>query len=233
MQTIVIIEDERDIAHVLRSYLTQAGFRALVAHDGRLGLDLTRREKPALVILDLMLPGLDGLDICRALRRDPDPAISETAILILTARVEETDRLIGLELGADDYVSKPFSPREVVARVRTILRRTQPRSDAAPARPLVIGDVRLDPTRRDVSVAGAAVELTPTEFDLLYLLMNDAGRPFTRMELLEKLQGDAYEGYERTIDVHVKNLRRKLGDASRNPRFLLTILNYGYKFADR
>ena len=218
MQTIVIIEDERDIAHVLRSYLTQAGFRALVAHDGRLGLDLTRREKPALVILDLMLPGLDGLDICRALRRDPDPAISETAILILTARVEETDRLIGLELGADDYVSKPFSPREVVARVRTILRRTQPRPDAAPARPLVMG--------------GAAVELTPTEFDLLYLLMNDAGRPFTRMELLEKLQGDAYEGYERTIDVHVKNLRRKLGDASRNPRFLLTILNYGYKFAD-
>lgn len=231
MPTILVVEDERDIANVLRSYLQQAGFRVLVAHDGRQGLELARLEKPHLIVLDLMLPSLDGLDVCRAIRRDPHPAIADMPIIMLTARVDEADRLVGLELGADDYVTKPFSPREVVARVRTVLRRSETRSPTPHARPLVMGAVRLDPTRREVAVDGQAIELTPTEYELLLVLMTDRGRPFTRLELLERLQGDAYEPYERTIDVHIKNLRRKLGDTGRHPRYLLTVLNYGYKFA--
>ncbi len=231
MQTILVVEDERDIANVLRSYLQQSGYRVLTAHDGRQGLDLARLETPHLIILDLMLPTLNGLDVCRAIRRDPNPTIADTPIIILTARVDEADRLVGLELGADDYVTKPFSPREVVARVRTVLRRSEPRAPSVQTRPLVAGAVRLDPARREVFVDRRPIELTPTEYELLLALMTDRGRPFTRLELLERLQGEAYEPYERTIDVHIKNLRRKLGDTGRHPHYLLTVLNYGYKFS--
>jgi two-component system alkaline phosphatase synthesis response regulator PhoP len=191
---------------------------------------LVRTERPDLVILDLMLPKMDGLDVARAVRRDPDPRISAVPILMLTARVEETDKLIGLEVGADDYVTKPFSPREVVARVRAMLRRVT-RSDQLVSRVLRRGPITVDLERRMARLEGEPLDLTPTEFDILATLMRTPGRPYSRMELLEATSGDAFEGYERTIDVHIKNLRRKLGDSGRNPRFVQTVLHHGYRFA--
>ena len=182
-----------------------------------------RKEKPNLVILDLMLPELDGLKICEIIRRE-----SDAPIIILTARVEEDDRILGLELGADDYVTKPFSPREVVARVKAVLRRVRGERRKMPIR---IGDLELDPEARTVTVGGKPVSLTPTEFDLLQTMMSQPGRVFTRLQLLEMVQGYAYEGYERTIDAHIKNLRKHLGDSSRHPRYILTVHGVGYKFA--
>ena len=230
-QRILIIEDERDIVNVVKGYLEQAGYETLAAYDGKTGLFMARQEKPDLIILDLMLPEMDGLDVCRAIRRDRDPVVADTPIIMLTARVEETDKLIGLELGADDYVTKPFSPRELVARVRTVLRRLERAERTAEARPLHAGELTLDPTLREVRLGDRLLDLTPTEFDLLHVLMANPGRPFTRLELLERVQGEAYEGYERTIDVHIKNLRRKLGEDGRSPRYIKTVLGVGYKFA--
>lgn len=231
-QRILIIEDEKQLVRALRGYLEQAGFEVLTAYDGRTGYFMARQEKPDLIILDLMLPEMDGLDVCRALRRDPDPTVAEVPIIMLTARVEETDRVLGLELGADDYVTKPFSPRELVARVRAMLRRLKPvgegRVQAAPL--LRAGPLVLDPTRREVRVGGELVDLTPTEYDILYLLMSHPGRPFSRSEILDHVQGIAFEGYERSVDVHIKNLRRKLGDDPRSPRYIQTIYGVGYKF---
>jgi two-component system alkaline phosphatase synthesis response regulator PhoP len=228
-QTILIIEDEGQIVAVLRGYLTKAGFEVISAGDGRTGLILARQQKPDLILLDLMLPELDGLDVTRALRQDRDPQLANVALIMLTARVEESEKLIGLELGADDYITKPFSPREVVARVRVLLRRVS-RGGQPVARLLRAGPLTLDSERRLVFLNERLLDLTPTEFDLLATLMAAPGRPFTRMELLEATQGDAYEGYERTIDVHIKNLRRKLGDAGRTPRLIQTVLNHGYRF---
>lgn len=230
-QRILIIEDERDIVAVVKGYLEQAGYRTLTAYDGKTGLFVARQEKPDLIVLDLMLSEIDGLDVCRAIRRDRDPVVADTPIIMLTARVEEADKLIGLELGADDYVTKPFSPRELVARVRTVLRRLERAERTTKARPLHAGDLTLDPTRREARLVDRTLDLTPTEFDLLHVLMANPGRPFTRLELLDRLQGEAYEGYERTIDVHVKNLRKKLGEKGRTPRYIKTVLNVGYKFA--
>jgi two-component system alkaline phosphatase synthesis response regulator PhoP len=169
--------------------------------------------------------------VCRAIRRDRDPIVADAPIIMLTARVEETDKLIGLELGADDYVTKPFSPRELVARVRTVLRRLERADRTSEERPLHAGDLTLDPTRREARLDDRLLDLTPTEFDLLHVLMANPGRPFSRLELLERLQGEAYAGYERTIDVHIKNLRKKLGEGGRTPRYIKTVLNVGYKFA--
>ncbi|HEY1015738.1 MAG TPA: response regulator transcription factor [Herpetosiphonaceae bacterium] len=223
---IVIIEDERKIALGLQAYLEIAGYAALTAADGQLGLELVRRERPDLVLLDLMLPGLDGLEVCRRIRQE-----QTTAIIMLTARVEEADRLIGLELGADDYVAKPFSPREVLARVKAVLRRTM--GELAPPAMLRRADIELDLDRRSVSVAGAPVTtLTPTEFDLLAALMRSAGRPWSRSQLLDALQGDEGDSYDRTIDAHVKNLRRKIEPQPAAPRYILTVYGIGYKFAD-
>jgi DNA-binding response OmpR family regulator len=230
-QRILIIEDERDIVNVVKGYLEQAGYETLTAYDGKTGLFMARQEKPDLIILDLMLPEMDGLDVCRAIRRDRDPVVADTPIIMLTARVEETDKLIGLELGADDYVTKPFSPRELVARVRTVLRRLERAARSAEARPLHAGELTLDPTLREARLGDRLLDLTPTEFDLLHVLMANPGRPFTRLELLERVQGEAYEGYERTIDVHIKNLRKKLGEDGRSPRYIKTVLGVGYKFA--
>ena len=230
-QRILIIEDERDIVNVVKGYLEQAGYQTLSAYDGKTGLFMARQEKPDLVVLDLMLPEMDGLDVCRAIRRDRDPVVADTPIIMLTARVEETDKLIGLELGADDYVTKPFSPRELVARVRTVLRRLERADRTSEERPLHAGDLTLDPTRREARLGDQLLDLTPTEFDLLHVLMANPGRPFSRLELLERLQGEAYAGYERTIDVHIKNLRKKLGEGGRTPRYIKTVLNVGYKFA--
>ena len=224
-QKILVVDDEREIVKLVRAYLEQAGFRVATAFDGQEGLTVFRHEKPDLVVLDLNLPRIDGLDVCRTIRRE-----SDTPVIMLTARVEEQDRLIGLELGADDYIVKPFSPREVVARVRAVLRRAQP----APATPGVISaaDVTLDLTRHIVSVGGQPVELTPTEFSLLRAMVAEPGRAFSRMELLDAAQGEAYEGYERTIDTHVKNLRGKIEPDPKNPRYIVTVYGVGYKFTE-
>lgn len=233
MQTIVVIEDDRQIRTVVEAYLTQAGYRVLSAADGLTGLALAQREKPVLLILDLMLPGLDGLEIARRLRASSDPALSGVYLILLTARVEETDRVVGLELGADDYVTKPFSPRELVARVRAALRRLESHSTGSASQLLQVGALRLDPVYRTVTLAGEAVEMTSTEFDLLHHFARHPDRPFTRMELLAITQDDAVGdvgAYERTIDAHVKNLRRKLGDSGRHSRFIETVHGVGYRF---
>ena len=222
---ILIVDDEPQIVRVLKGYLETAGFQVVTASGGTEAIAAFRHEAPGLVVLDLMLPEVDGLDVARAIRRQGD-----VPIIMLTARVEETDRLIGLELGADDYVTKPFSPREVVARVRAVLRRTE-RTELA-SRTLKEGDIVLDPDKRQVTVQGRPVELTPTEFDLLAVLMETPGRVFSRMQLLDKVQGYAYEGYERTVDAHVKNLRQKIEQDPRHPRVVLTVYGLGYKFRE-
>jgi len=222
-QKILVVDDEAEIVRLVRAYLERAGFAVVTASEGRQALAVFRHERPNLVVLDLNLPGMDGLDVCRALRRD-----SDVPIIMLTARIEETDRLIGLELGADDYIVKPFSPREVVARVRTVLRR----SEGTPVRPDVISSagVTLNLAQRAASLNDQELDLTTMEFDLLALLVQHPGQVFTRLQLLERTQGAAYEGYERTIDVHIKNLRKKLGDDSQEPRFIETIRGVGYRF---
>ncbi|MFH1086652.1 MAG: response regulator transcription factor [Chloroflexota bacterium] len=224
---ILVVDDEPQIVRVLQGYLEKAGFAVLTAYDGRDALRIARQEHPDLLILDLMLPGLDGADVCRALRRE-----SDLPILMLTARVDETDRVVGLELGADDYVVKPFSPREVVARVRAILRRTQAGAPR-PSESLAVGDLSLDAIRHTVTLRNAPIELTPSEFAVLQALMAAPGRVFTREQLLEAAQGVAYEGYERTVDTHVKNLRRKIEDDARQPTYILTVHGLGYKLRER
>jgi two-component system alkaline phosphatase synthesis response regulator PhoP len=227
-RTILIVDDEPGIVTVVRDYLDRAGFRVLTAGDGLTALRLARADRPSLLVLDLMLPGLDGLDVTRALRRDP--ATQGLPIIMLTARVEETDRLVGLELGADDYLTKPFSPRELVARVRAVLRRAGGAllySGVIQAGPLAI-----DLERRTVRCNGQAVELTATEFDLLAVLAREPGRSFTRAQLVDRIYDVSFDGYERTVDAHIKNLRRKIEPDPRNPRYLLTIYGVGYKFAD-
>ena len=223
MSTILIIEDEPELVKVLRSYLEGAGYTVLTAHRGDSGLSTWEHKRPDLVILDLNLPGMDGLDVAREIRRRAD-----TPIIMLTARVEETDRLIGLELGADDYITKPYSPREVVARVRAVLRR----AGAAPAVPQVLrfADLEVDLEAHTVTRQDHAIELTPTEFNLLATLISQPGRAFNRSQLLEATQGTAYEGYERTIDAHIKNLRAKLEADPRNPRYIETVFGVGYRF---
>jgi len=223
---VLIVEDEVKLMRTVRLYLEQAGYNVAWAEDGQQGLAAFRTEKPALVLLDLNLPGeMDGLDVCRTLRRE-----SNVPIIMLTARSEETDRLIGLELGADDYITKPFSPREVVARVRAVLRRSE-QPEAAPDL-ITVSDLQIDVNRHTVTVVGKAVELTTSEFDLLVALVRYPGRVFSRVQLLEQTQGATYEGYERTIDQHIKNLRQKLEADPRQPRYVLTVHGVGYKFAE-
>jgi len=222
-QKILVVDDEPEIVKLVRAYLERAGFNVVTAYEGQQALAVFRHERPNLVVLDLNLPGMDGLDVCRALRRD-----SDIPIIMLTARLEETDRLIGLELGADDYVVKPFSPREIVARVRAVLRR----SEGVPVRPEVItaAGITIDLTRRTASLNKKPLDLTTMEFDLLAILIEHPGQVFSRLQLLDRVQGAAYEGYERTIDVHIKNLRKKLIDDPQNPRFIETVRGVGYRF---
>jgi two-component system alkaline phosphatase synthesis response regulator PhoP len=224
MPTILVVDDEPKITQLVRDYLERAGFTVRTAHDGREALMRARTDRPDLVVLDLGLPLLDGLDVTRQLRRE-----GSTPIIMLTARDDEVDRVAGLELGADDYVTKPFSPRELVARVRAVLRR---RLDTPSDERLTAGDLVLDLPRMRVSAAGKAVELTTTEFQLLSTLARQPGRIFTRAQLLDAIHGVAFESYERAIDAHVKNLRRKLEANPRDPRYLLTVYGVGYKLAD-
>ncbi|MBI1743609.1 response regulator transcription factor [Candidatus Acetothermia bacterium] len=220
---ILVVEDDREIAILVRDYLVRAGFHIDVAYTGIQALDLYQRNKPSLIVLDLMLPEIDGLDIARRVRKD-----SDIPIIVLTARSSEADRVSGLELGADDYISKPFSPRELVARVRAVLRR----SEGGGLKPAVIhvGPVVIDLERHAVAVHGRPIELTPTEFDLLSFLAQHPGRVYTRLQLLEHVQGSTHESFERTIDAHIKNLRHKIEADPKNPDYIMTVHGVGYKF---
>ena len=224
-KTILVVDDEPAIVQLARDYLEHAGFAVVTAADGTTALATIRQRQPDLIVLDLGLPGTDGLDVTRAVRRD-----STTPIVMLTARDDELDKLLGLELGADDYLTKPFSPRELVARVKAVLRRAAPQ--AAPSDIIRAADVTLDVPRMRADVAGRALDLTPTEFGLLATLAARPGRIFTRSQLLDALRGVAFETYERSIDTHVKNLRRKLEPDPRAPRYVLTVYGVGYRFAD-
>jgi two-component system, OmpR family, alkaline phosphatase synthesis response regulator PhoP len=225
MKTVLVVDDEPKIVQLARDYLEHAGFDVVTAANGRTALDQLRKRRPDLVVLDLGLPELDGLDVTRSIRRD-----SSLPIIMLTARDDELDKLLGLELGADDYLTKPFSPRELVARVKAVLRRTE--RAAEPADRVQAGDLSLDLPRMRAEIAGRPVELTASEFQLLATLAGQPGRIFTRSQLLDALHGVAFESYERAIDTHVKNLRRKIEPDPREPRYLLTVYGVGYRFAD-
>ncbi len=221
---VLVVDDEARLVSLVRGYLEQENYEVASAGDGREALILTRQFNPDIIVLDLMMPEMDGWEFLRLLRRERD-----TPVIMLTARVEEADRIAGLEMGADDYLTKPFSPRELVARVRAVLRRTQPSESGLPEI-LRAGDLVLDLTGHSVREGDRHLELTPMEFDLLAVLMRSQGRVFTRLELLEQTQGYAYDGYERTIDVHIKNLRKKLEADSAQPRYVLTVFGVGYRF---
>jgi two-component system alkaline phosphatase synthesis response regulator PhoP len=227
---ILVVDDDPDIVRLMRTYLEEAGYEVFVAYDGETALHALRREKPDVLVLDLMLPERDGWEITRLIRADAH--LAATPIIMLTARVEDTDKIVGLEMGADDYVTKPFNPREVVARVRALLRRSHLESGAAAPQILQIGPLRLDIGRRELSVGGQVVDLTPTEFDLLRVFMEAPGFVFTRDELLEKGMGYAYEGMGRTLDSHIKNLRRKIEPDPKKPTYIRTIYGIGYRLAD-
>ena len=227
MQKILIIDDEQRIVRGVQKYFEQAGFQVLSAYDGQTGLNLARTEKPDLIVLDLMLPGMDGLDVCRALRRD-----SNVPVIMLTARVEETDKLIGLELGADDYVTKPFSPRELVARARAVLRRSKATEEQT-TEVYEFGAVVFDVGAHQCMVDGKVVNLTPTEFGLLLHLVRHKRQVCSRAQLLEAADLGFYEGIERTVDVHIHNLRSKIEPDASNPVHLLTVFGVGYRFLEK
>jgi DNA-binding response OmpR family regulator len=226
MRKILVVDDEPKIVQLARDYLENAGFTVLSAYDGKAALSEARANKPDLIVLDLKLPGLDGLDVTRALRKE-----SNVPIIMLTARSEESDKLVGLELGADDYITKPFSPKELVARVRAVLRRTE--SAQGGAEILRVADMKLDVPRMVAKVGDKEVDLTPTEFQLLETLARQPGRVFTRAQLLEALHGVAFESYERAIDTHIKNIRRKIEPNPRQPRYILMVYGVGYKLAEK
>lgn len=223
MSKILIIEDEPELVKVLRDYLENAGFSVETAYQGDTGLTLWDQTRPDLVLLDLNLPGMDGLDVAREIRRK-----AETPIIMLTARVDEMDQLVGLEIGADDYITKPFSPRIVVSKVRAVLRRM---GQASVARKVLrVADIMIDLDAHEVSREGLRIDLTPTEFGLLSTLADQPGRAYSRLQLLEATQGTAYEGYERTIDAHIKNLRAKIEPDPKSPVYIETVFGIGYRF---
>jgi len=224
MQTILVVDDEPQIVQLVRDYLEHGGFNVLAAADGPAALRTAATQHPDLVVLDLGLPGLDGLDVTRSLRRN-----GAVPIIMLTARADESDKLVGLELGADDYLTKPFSPKELVARVRSVLRRSEAARE--PADLIRAGDVELNVPSMQLTISGRRVDLTPTEFQLLATMVRQPGRVFSRAQLLSAVRGVAFESYERAIDAHIKNLRRKMEPDPHNPRYLLTVFGVGYRFA--
>lgn len=225
MKTILIVDDEKKLRDMLSLYLEQEGYRIVEAGNGREALYVARYEKPDLILLDLMMPEMNGSDFMRVYRRE-----SQTPIIILTAKLDETDEVLGLELGADDYVTKPFKMRPLLARIATVLRRSGP-TDRASSEVLRAGDLLLDAGGRIVKVNDKVVSLTPSEFDLLHTLMATPGRAFSRLDLLERIAGDAFDGYERTIDVHVRNLRAKIEPKGEKPRYVQTVYGMGYRFS--
>lgn len=223
-KTILVVDDEERLVSLLKAYLAQEGFRVITAENGREALFQTRHENPDLIILDIMMPEVDGYEFMRLYRKE-----GNTPIILLTARIEETDKVLGLELGADDYITKPFSPRELAARVRAVLRRA---GKTAPEPEIIrAADITLNRGGHYVKVADRFIDLTPSEFDLLAALMSSPGHVFTRLDLLDRLQGTAFEGYERTIDVHIKNLRGKIEPDPRSPCYIETVYGAGYRFA--
>jgi len=226
--TILVVEDEPKITELLKLYLERDGYQVVTASSGELALATFHEKAPELVLLDINLPEVNGLEVCRQIRKE-----SDLPIIMLTARDEEADKLIGLELGADDYITKPFSPREVIARVRAVLRRAAPAQPQQPQETLRAGELMLDPERHELRRGGAVLDLTPTEFRLLEVLMRNPGRVYSRLQLLDLVQGEAFEGYERTIDAHVKNLRSKIEPDPQRPTHVLTVYGVGYKFAER
>jgi DNA-binding response OmpR family regulator len=222
-KTVLVVDDEERLVALLKAYLTQEGFRVVTAENGRVGLIQARHENPDIIILDIMMPEMDGYEFLRLNSKERD-----TPVILLTAKLEESEKVLGLELGADDYVTKPFSPRELTARVRAVLRRAG--KSAPEAEVLRTADVTLSRAARNVMVSGRYVDLTPSEFDLLATLMSTPGRAYSRMELLDRIQGTAFEGYERTIDVHVKNLRTKIEPDPKSPKYIETVYGVGYRF---
>lgn len=228
MTNILIIEDNRETVRALRVFLENAGFRVFSAYDGKTGLQILRSEQPDLLILDLMLPDQNGLDITRTVRADH--TLKSTPIIMLTARVDDTDKIVGLEVGADDYITKPYNPREVVARVRSVLRRAQGDLETEVERVLSCGDLRLDPSRRELTLRDRVIDLTRIEFELIHALMRSPEHIFTRSELIESALNFQYDGMERSLDTHIKNLRRKLSDDS---EYIQTIYGVGYRLRNR
>jgi DNA-binding response OmpR family regulator len=225
MKTILVVDDEKKIVEIIRAYLEKEGYKVVTAHDGPSALKEFKNQKPDLLVLDLMLPGISGWDVCRAVRKD-----SDVPIIMLTARDDVTDKIVGLEMGADDYVTKPFDPKELVSRVKAILRRVEKQPGGKTIR---IRDLVIDADKRRVTVGENALELTPSEFDLLLVMAENPGRVFSRMQLLDRIQGDAYEGYERTIDSHIKNLRKKIEADPDHPSLISTVYGVGYRLEEQ
>ncbi len=225
MKRVLIVEDEVKIARLVRDYLRQAGFDVIEATDGPGALSMARAEKPDMIVLDLGLPGMDGLDVTRQLRMT-----SSVPIIMLTARTEESDRIVGLELGADDYVDKPFSPKELVARIRAVLRRAD--ATLGGGEVVRVGELAIDIPKRRVTVGENEIELTSTEFDLLLTLARQPGRIYTRAQLLDAIHGVSFDSYERSVDAHIKNIRRKIEPDPKQPSLVLTVYGVGYKFRD-
>jgi DNA-binding response OmpR family regulator len=225
-RTILVVDDDRKIVELVALYLKRDGYSVLAAYDGQEALDLARRKQPDLIVLDLLLPELDGTDVCRLLRAE-----SRVPIIMLTARSTDDDKLLGLDIGADDYITKPFNPRELVARVRAVLRRITP--EEAPADDLKFGELTISFVRHEVFISGRTVSLTPTEFRLLETLAKEPGRAFSRADLLDRAFGYDYDGVERTVDVHIMNLRRKIEPEPGRPRYIATVPGMGYRFEDR
>jgi len=224
-KTILVVDDEKQIVELLSAYLERENYRVMAAYDGRTALDIALREKPDLILLDLMLPEINGFEVCRMLRNS-----SSIPVIMLTARDEETDKVLCLEVGADDYITKPFSPREVLARVRAVLRRTA--GEPVNQERINIGELEIDLAKHEVTRAGSPVSLTPTEFKILEAMARNPGRVFTRLQLIDYIQGYSFEGYERTIDAHIKNLRQKIEDNPKNPNYIVTVFGVGYRIEE-
>lgn len=222
MKKILVVDDERKIVDIVEAYLKREGYQVIVAYEGKLALELARKQRPDLVVLDLMLPEISGWDICRILRKE-----SNIPIIMLTARDETTDKIVGLELGADDYVTKPFDPKELVSRIRAVLRRSEGKVETEAT--LNIANLSIDASKRLVRRGSEIIRLTPIEFEILRVLAKSPGRVYSRMQLLDVVQSDAYEGYERTIDSHIKNLRKKIEPDPDHPRYIITVYGIGYK----
>ena len=222
---ILVVDDEKRIVEILQAYLERDGYQVIAAYDGRSALELARSNSPDLIILDLMLPEVSGWDVCRELSRE-----SDVPIIMLTARDDTTDKIVGLELGADDYVTKPFDPKEIISRARAVLRRSDVKTVSKST--LKVGEIMIDTNKRLVRRGDRNIELTPIEFDLLRVMAENPGRVYSRMQLLDKVQGAAYEGYERTVDSHIKNLRKKLELDPEHPVYIITIYGVGYKLGE-
>ncbi|MEA3442282.1 MAG: response regulator transcription factor [Chloroflexota bacterium] len=222
---ILVVDDERDIVNIVKAYLEREGYQVIAAYDGSAALETARKQKPDLIVLDLMLPEISGWDVGRILHQE-----SDVPIIMLTARDEVSDKIVGLELGADDYVTKPFDPKELVSRVKAVMRRARART--TPKSLLKVGDLSIDSDKRLVYRGSKLIELTSTEFDMLRALAEYPGRVYSRMQLLDKVQGEAYEGYERTIDSHIKNIRKKVEPDPDHPNYIITVYGVGYKIQE-